>query len=214
MHDQRHPRHRASKTPSPRATRGPPDPAAGGGAGSRAPEAAAYHHRRSRGVERTGSSGRRLPPPPLTGRWSGRAAVAAAALHPNVACQRAWRLRVSPAPCSFLAPVQALRRRAAAPSRRGCQATFGESGAGAPNTPRRGALRVRKVARLALQPVRLALAAAGAQLGHLLPRPPRTVAVLAFQPGTASTSCARRPCSRCPQGRPGRRGHPRSRQGT
>ena len=84
------------------------------------------------------------------------------------------------------------RRAGVPPQAAGLPGSMRRVGGGPPTPPRRGALHVRRVALLALQPGRLPLAAGGARFGIVAPRPPRAVAVLALQPGTACAGCARR----------------------
>ena len=85
---------------------------------------------------------------------------------------------------------------------RHCSRALGET----PQHPRWGALRVRKVALLGLQPPTargLRSLRVAPHLRPLRPRPPRAVPVLASSRGAASVCCARRPRPVCPQGRPG-----------
>jgi len=105
--------------------------------------------------------------------------------------------------------------RRAAPPRRGCQALLRRVGARRPHTPARS-LRSRAARAVGPPPrasaaksTRLALAAAGALLGSCGPCPPRAVAVLALQPGTACAGCARRLRPVCPPGGAQEAGNPR-----
>ena len=71
-----------------------------------------------------------------------------------------------------------------------------------PGPPRGGALRVRGVARLALQPRTACARCGGRPFPSCAPRPPRAVAVLAFsrKPHAASVRSGWRQRSRCPPG--------------
>jgi hypothetical protein len=111
-----------------------------------------------RGAWRPWGSGGRCPAPgcprlvrggqpPAASPW-----LAAASSHMRYACLRRGRLRVSAAPRTGLAAVQAFMAPGCRSASAGLPGTAPESWGSAPNTPHRRALRVRWVPRLALQP--------------------------------------------------------------